>query len=269
LETAFTDSAIGRLIGAAGDDEVPLAVIPLGQGAPAVTPTGAAVPGDLGATEEFSMVSAIHRAGNLAGADQAAAWRHRRTRQRGVHHASSAIPEGAGREPLGVLVAKRKSARQLDPQAEILPSAVQWITDVASAELPWDAGDLHDVRVIVHSVSGLAPGVYRPNEGALEWIRPGSRATTCDVCLGQELGRDASIVLFITPFPGPGIAPDARDYRAAMIAAGVVLGRVYLAAMTVALGCCGLTFVDSLLPAAAGSREALAAVAIGRPVRGS
>ena len=273
LETAFDDAAVGHLIGARGHEEVPMVLVPLGESGPAITPTEDAAPGDLGrGAEEFSLVTAVHEAGNLRGAAAVASWRQLSAQEfsaRADPHsrASGPVPEEAGDEAFGVLVNIRKSARRFDGSAEISQAAVRWIVDIASAAPPWDAGTLHDLRVVVHSARGMTAGVYRPLAGGLARTGPSSREVTHRTCLHQELGRDAAAVFFMTPSPGLAVAAEARAYRAALLAAGFALGRIYVAATALRLGCSGLTFVDSDLPATIGAPAALAVAAIGSRCR--
>jgi nitroreductase len=264
LETAFDDAAVGQLIGARDHEEVPMLLVPLGESGPAMTPTEDAAPGDLGrGAEEFPLVTAVHEAGNLRGAAAVASWRQRSAQEDPHSRESGPVPEEAGDEAFGVLVNIRKSARRFDGSAEISQAAVRWIVDVASAAPPWDAGTLHDVRVVVHSARGMTAGVYHPLAGGLARTGPSSREVTHRACLHQELGRDAAAVFFMTPSPGLAVATEARAYRAALLAAGYALGRIYVAATALRLGCSGLTFVDSDLPATIGAPAALAVAAIG------
>jgi nitroreductase len=266
LEAAFDDTAVGRLIGARDREEIPMLLVPLGDSDPAVIATGDAAQGDLGAgVEEFPVVTAVHEAGNLRGPAEVASWREPRTRADLFSCAPGQIPEEATDEAFGALVDGRRSARRFDGSARISQAAARWIVEVASAAPPWDAGRVHDVRAVLHAADGMTAGVYCSQAGTLVPAGPSTREVTHRICLNQELGRDAAAVLFITPAPGPAVAAEARTYRAALLAAGFALGRAYLAAMALRLGCSGLTFVDSDLPATIGAPAAIAAVGIGRP----
>ncbi|MEH0927120.1 nitroreductase family protein [Micromonospora sp. CPCC 205558] len=264
VQTAFDDAVVSSLVGARDREEFPMLLVPLADGVPAVTPGGDSAQGDLGAgAEEFPLVAAIHEAGNLCGEHEVAAWDRRRVvRDPGVR-ATAQVPDEVGDEALELLVSRRRSVRRLDDTAVVSPVAARWIIDVASAPMPGDAGTLHEVRVVAHGVEGLEPGVYRPASGALERTASSSRAATFRACLDQEAGRDAAAVIFLTPAPGPTIAPDARTYRASLLSAGYALGRIYLAVAALRLDCSGLTFVDSELPATIGVRDALAVIAVG------
>ncbi|MFG1809497.1 nitroreductase family protein [Streptomyces sp. NPDC049040] len=265
VETAFDDAAVGRLIGARDREEFPMALVPLGAGAPAVAAGGTAAQGELGpGAEDFPLVAAIHEAGNLSGAEEVEDWRRLRAGGDPDARRAGRLPDAAGDEALDVLVRRRRSTRRLDDAAVVGRAAARWIVDVAAAAMPGDAGTLHEVRLVAHGVEDMDPGgVHRPVPGGLERTASSSRAATHKACLGQEPGRDAAAVVFLTPAPGPAIAPDARTYRAALLSAGFALGRIYLAVTALRLDCCGLTFVDSELPATIGVQDALAVIAVG------
>ena len=100
-------------------------------------------------------------------------------------------------------------------------------------------------RVVVHDVTGLAPGIYRwPDLSAP--ARAGSfRDELYRVCLRQALPRDAAFVVIAVADVS---RLDDRQYREAQLAAGLAEGRLHLAAY--ALGACasGMTFIDSQVP---------------------
>lgn len=264
VETAFDDAVVSRVIGARDREEYPMVLVPLGDGVPVVASGGDAAPGDLGScAEEFSLVTAIHEAGNLRGAEEVEAWRRSQADRDPGARAVAQVPDEAGDEALEQLVGRRRTTRRLDDAAVVPHAAARWLVDVASAAMPGDAGTLHEVRVVAHGVEGMDSGVYRPASGGLERTASSSREATFRACLGQEPGRNAAAVVFLTPAPGPGVASDARTYRAALLTAGFALGRIYLAVTALRLDCSGLTFVDSELPATIGVQDALAVIAVG------
>jgi hypothetical protein len=65
------------------------------------------------------------------------------------------------------------------------------------------------------------------------------------VCAEQELGRDAAFVVIGATDVG---ALDDRGYRDAQLAAGLVLGRLHLAAYALGASATGMTFVDGEVP---------------------
>jgi hypothetical protein len=104
-------------------------------------------------------------------------------------------------------------------------------------------------RVVVHDVTGLAPGIYRW-PGLSAPARGGSfRDVLYRVCLRQALPRDAAFVI-IAAADLSGL--DDREYREANLAAGLAEGRVCLTAYALGACACGMTFVDSQVPSLLG-----------------
>ena len=107
---------------------------------------------------------------------------------------------------------------------------------------------LNDIYLIVHAVADLPPGAYvfRGSEQSLELLREGDfRHQAGVLALGQDLAADASVVVFflcdlrlILEHYGN------RGYRAAQLEAGILGGRMYLAAYAQGFSATGLTFFD-------------------------
>ena len=62
------------------------------------------------------------------------------------------------------------------------------------------------------------------------------------VCWDQDLGRDAAFVVMAATDLD---ALDDRGYREAQLDAGIVEGRLHLAAFALGIGASGMTFLDS------------------------
>ena len=111
--------------------------------------------------------------------------------------------------------------------------------------------------VAVHGVDGVAPGLYRWPD--LERpVRSGDlRDELLRVCLDQGLAADAAYVVI-------GAAPlDAlgdRSYRDAQLAAGLVEGRLHLAAYALGASASGMTFADTEVPALLAEPDDIAAL---------
>ena len=101
-------------------------------------------------------------------------------------------------------------------------------------------------------VDGLEPGIYRwPDLSAP--VRAGElRRELYRVALEQGLPRDAAFVVIGTADVS---ALDDREYREAQLAAGLVEGRLHLAAYALGAGASGMTFLDSEIPASSASRS--------------
>jgi hypothetical protein len=103
--------------------------------------------------------------------------------------------------------------------------------------------------VAVHDVDGLAPGVYRWRDLASPKAAGRMRDELFRIALDQGLARDAAFVVI-------GAADvsslDDRGYREANLGAGIVEGRLHLAAYALGASASGMTFLDSEIPALVG-----------------
>ena len=246
LYTRFPDVAVAALTGADRVHELPVAVVGLGEGAPALEAVGPAAAGKVDAAPvEFPLVTAAQRAGE---------------------HGRLGLPWDQG-VPADVpiitpatveaVVAARGSQRRMDatrglPQ-ELLRSCIS--VAVRGTGVPhW---------VVVHDVEGLARGVYRwPDLRAP--ARPGAlRGELHQVCLGQALARDAA---FVTIAAADISRLDDREYREAQLAAGLAEGRLHLAAYALGASASGMTFIDSEVPPLLGEPlDALLFTCVGVP----
>jgi hypothetical protein len=100
----------------------------------------------------------------------------------------------------------------------------------------------------------VPPGVYRwPDLGTA--LRSGPlRDELLRICLDQALAGDAAYVVISAV---PGAALDDRGYRDAQLAAGIVEGRLHLAAYALGATATGMTFLDSEVPALLGEPDDL------------
>ena len=109
--------------------------------------------------------------------------------------------------------------------------------------------------VVVHGVDDVTPGVYRWPDLSTP-LRTGDLRDELErICLDQTLAADAAYVVI-------GAAPlstlDDRSYREAQLAAGLVEGRLHLAAYALGASATGMTFLDSEVPALLGEPDDLA-----------
>jgi hypothetical protein len=101
----------------------------------------------------------------------------------------------------------------------------------------------------VHDVHGIAPGIYRWPDLSSP-VRAGAmRDELYWVSMEQGLARDAAFVVIAATDVG---ALDDREYREAQLAAGLVEGRLHLLAYALGASACGMTFIDSEVPAQLG-----------------
>jgi SagB-type dehydrogenase family enzyme len=226
LRSDFPDTAVGELVGADGVHEFPLALLTFGDAKPAIERSGPAVGGDLPPVE-FPLVTQAQHAGNRDVLGEP--W-----------PTAAALPEAPASDSLDAIIRKRGSQRRMDRSATVPRALLDWPMAAAlrGVDVPhW---------VAVHGVDGLPPGIYRwPDLGRP--VRAGDlRDELARICLDQALGAEAAYVV-ISAVPGAGL--DDRGYRDAQLAAGVVEGRLHLAAYALGIGATGMTFLDSEVPA--------------------
>jgi SagB-type dehydrogenase family enzyme len=134
---------------------------------------------------------------------------------------------------------------------------------------------LVDIYLIVNEVTGIPPGAYyfRGAEDRLELLKEGEfRPWAGFLGLEQTLPADASaVVFFLADLRRVLDRFGNRGYRVAQLEAGILGGRMYLAAYSLGLGATGLTFyddeiVDFFSPHAEG-KDAIFMVALGRGIR--
>jgi len=102
--------------------------------------------------------------------------------------------------------------------------------------------------LIVNAVEGVSPGAYffRREEGSLELLKQGDfRNQAAYLGLEQDLPGDASVDVFFLADLGPILERFGnRGYRAVQLEAGILGGKLYLAAYAQGFGATGLTFFD-------------------------
>ena len=96
--------------------------------------------------------------------------------------------------------------------------------------------------IAVHGVEGLEPGLYRWPDLDHPLRRGPLREEMLRVCWDMDLGRDAAFVVMAAIDLD---ALDDRGYREAQLDAGIVEGRLHLAAFALGIGASGMTFLDS------------------------
>jgi SagB-type dehydrogenase family enzyme len=231
LFTRFPDAAVTELVGADGVHEWPVAVVALGAGEPALTAAGAAAVGEVDAAPiEFPLETAAQRAGDRDELEEP--W-----------------PPGepievplAGERPVEDVVLARSSQRRLDASRSLPGDLLRTAYAAATRgiEVPH--------RVVVNGVDGFEAGVYRWPDLA----RSGNfREELYRVALDQGLPRDAAfVVIGVTDVS----SLDDREYRETQLAAGLVEGRLHLAAYALEAGASGMTFLDSEVPGLLGEQ---------------
>ncbi|MDQ6927919.1 MAG: hypothetical protein M3159_04560 [Actinomycetota bacterium] len=278
LELGFVDRDVAALVGADGTREVPLAIVGL-QG-PSVlppAPTSPPLTGHLGDTlVGFPLVTAAYRAGELASADDVDEWQlAAATFAAGRAQGAS---DGPAPGPVDEVIRRRGSTREfkIDDTAPVrlLMDAMNWATRPVPADFVAVGGTLLEHNLIVHAVDRWDAGAYRWGQGVdgLGLLAAGDLlAAARHLCLDQALGGDGAYTVFhCADVEGVTAALGDRGYRAALLEAGIVEGRLHLAAYSLDYGATGLTFYDGEVKEFFDTRaDPMLVTAIGKPTYSS
>ena len=295
LYNAFLDRRVDQLLGNYGMAEEATCLISIGSsgsggsGAPDPIPDDDwQVPPPIGGTSvitapgeiEYPEIEAIHGATLLT--DDSEVHRFRGGLGRPMDDPRAPFfpfPDNATAKlesrPLGQTIRERGSTRRFDHvpiSLAQLAAIVRSATGGAPADFLGGPGDsLLDLYLIVNAVDGLPAGAYyfSPGQGGLYQLKEGEfRQEAGHLGFEQALPHDASAVAFLMADLAPILERYGnRGYRAAQLEAGIVGGKLYLAAHSLGLGASGLTFYDDEVteffsPHAAG-KDAMFVVPIG------
>ena len=260
----FTDNTVNALLDLDGAREAAIFLVGLGQGTPATTVQTAVEPLHLEVVPlsreevDYPAIRLMHQASTLHSPDEVETWRdgvpprHLATTMDALLPLTPEADEHVIKAGIETVIRRRGSTRQfahrpvsLTALSNVLVRAVQGIP-VDFLGLPGTR--LNDIYVIAHAVTDLAPGAYvfHPAASALELLQAGDfRHQAGLFALGQDLAADASVVVFLLCDLLRVLEQFGnRGYRAAQLEAGIIGGRMYLAAYAQEFGATGLTFFD-------------------------
>jgi SagB-type dehydrogenase family enzyme len=179
----------------------------------------------------------------------------------------------------------RGSSRRF-ARTDISLSALKTILYSSTRGVPIDIfrerSSLIEIYFIANGVDGLTPGAYfynrnisaatKPATSSIHKIREiaSSRNISGYLCLGQSLFSDASVVFFLmTDLQSVLRSLGNRGYRASQFEAGIIAGKIYLAAYALGLGASGSTFFDNAVTEFfsphASNRSTMITVGVGIP----
>jgi SagB-type dehydrogenase family enzyme len=183
------------------------------------------------------------------------------------------------RDPIEQVILRRGSSRKF-AHTPITLAQLSTILDRATRGMRADFLDpvgsqLNHLYLIVHAVDGLEPGAYvfHRGRGLLECLKPGDfRSQAGYLGLQQALPADAAVDVFFLADLRPVLqCYGNRGYRAVQLEAGILGGKLYLAAYGQHLGATGLTFFDDDVTAFfsphAQGKSAIFLVAVGHGVK--
>lgn len=263
LILGFVDDEVNRLLDLDSDREVALSMVSLGRTTqePAdlstkVEPLGLRTLPLAEGEVDYPEMRVMHSATRLVSGKEAALWRGQTPTQTlpaptGPVWKLNPNPEMASDSIEGV-IRRRGSSRQFEHK----PISFQEFSTMLYCSARGIAADfldpsgvlLNDWYLIVHAVKGLPSGAYVLHQQSwqLELLKEGNfRSEAGYLGLEQELPADASAnVFFLADLNSILKRFGNRGYRAVQLEAGILGGKLYLAAYTQRLGATGLTFYD-------------------------
>jgi SagB-type dehydrogenase family enzyme len=286
--TAFVDSQVNALLSLDTKREVALSVIPVGHTeatpstAPAIAPLELPTVAYSAEEVDYPAMRKMHEASSLDSAAEVTAWRgNTPTREtlapKGTTTALQPLDDSAmPPDTVEQVIGRRGSTRQFsrDP---ITLAQLSTMLDRATRGIPTDFLDpvgshLNDLYLIVNNAVGLTAGayVYHWEKKILELLKPGDfREKASYLGLEQQIPGDAAVdVFFLADLKKILERYGNRGYRAVQLEAGILGGKLYLAAYAQRLGASGLTFYDddvvSFFSPHARGKSAIFLVALGR-----
>ena len=261
----FLDASVNRLLDVDPQREVAFSLVALGHVAAPLPPSPAEISQlrletvPLSEREvDYPLMREMHAASSLDSPEKVEAWRGQ------TPVADFPPPSGPiiqlqpladaemPRDPIEQVIQRRGSTRKFARSPITLPQ-LSTMLDRATRGVPADFLDppgteLNDLYLIVHAVEGLPPGAYvfHRNRRLLECLKQGNfRADAGYLGLEQELPADAAVAIFFLADLRPILQRFGnRGYRAVQLEAGILGGKLYLAAYAQRLGATGLTFFD-------------------------
>jgi SagB-type dehydrogenase family enzyme len=288
----FVDNAVDALLDLDPQREVAFSLVSLGYGPDLPPPAPAAISHlrletvPLSRHEiDYPLMREVHAASSLDSPAEVAAWRG------GTPLTNFPPPKGPvfqlqplsdaeiPRDPIEQVILRRGSTRRFARTAISL-SQLSTMLDRATRGVPADFLDpagsqLNHLYLIVHAVEGLDPGAYvfHRNQKLLECLKRGDfRSQAGYLGLQQALPADAAVDVFFLADLRPILQRFGnRGYRAVQLEAGILGGKLYLAAYAQHLGATGLTFFDDDVTAFfsphAEGKSAIFLVALGHSVK--
>ncbi len=261
----FVDAEVNRLLDLDTAREVAFSLVPIGhlpeppaEPAEEIQPLGLETVPLSRSEADYPAMRAMHEASSLHSEAEAAEWRAGAPAREFPVVEGTCVPlelygeEEISRDPINEVILRRGSTRKF-ARAPISFAQLSTILDRATRGIAADFLDppgtsLNDLYLIVHAVDGLRPGAYAFHRDGLmlECLKEGEfRAEARYLGLEQELPGEASVaVFFLADLRRILDRFGNRGYRAVQLEAGVLGGKMYLAAYAQGLGATGLTFYD-------------------------
>jgi SagB-type dehydrogenase family enzyme len=295
IVTAFVDSQVNALLGLDTKREVAFSIASIGRTAsqppepPAITPVEYPIVAYSEKEVDYPAMRKMHESSSLDASDEVDAWRGPTWKSKAPSAQAGSLlsitalakldDSAVSKDSIEQVISRRGSTRQFARDPLTLPQ-LSTILDRSTRGIPADflnpfGSHLNDLYLIVNSVVGLRAGayVYQWKERSLELLKAGDfRDKAGYLGLEQQLPADAAVdVFFLADLKKILERYGNRGYRTAQLEAGILGGKMYLAAYAQRLGATGLTFYDddvvSFFSPHARGKSAIFLVALGRSAR--
>jgi SagB-type dehydrogenase family enzyme len=274
----FVDSEVNGLLDLDTKREVAFSMVTVGRtdteppNAPEVSPLRfPTVP--LSQSEvDYPQLSEIHEASSLESPQEVTEWRSAADAWRkSISDSARETQIFRSTDPIEQVILRRGSTRKFRRE----PISAEQLSTIlhASTRGIWPGYRLvNDIYVIVNAVDGMKSGAYfyHSDNGVLECLKEGDfRTEARHLGLQQDLPGDAAAdVFFLADLNTILTRFGNRGYRAVQLEAGILGGKMYLAAYAQHLGATGLTFFDddvtNFFSPHAGNKSAIFLVALGK-----
>ncbi len=286
--SGFVDEKIRALLGSDAKREVALSLVPIGYqqspppAAPELPPLELPTVPYSAEEVDYPAMRRLHEASSLDSAEEVKEWRGATPSQKlaeprfSARRLQSVDDSRIPKDTIEQVIARRGSTRQFAPdpvtQTQLSLMLGRATRGISADFLDPFGSHLNNLYLIVNSVVGLEAGayVYHWDTRSLELLKAGEfRDKAGYLGLEQRLGADASVdVFFLADLKKIAERYGNRGYRAVQLEAGILGGKLYLAAYAQGLGASGLTFYDddvvSFFSPHARGKSAIFLVALGR-----
>src|SRR6266699_7063848 len=261
----FVDADVNRLLDVDPDREVAFSLVALGN----LAALAQRLPSKLSALHletvplsrnetVYPAMHEIHSASSLRSAEEVETWRGNTPVNELPPPTKPIVPLRSysdaemPRDPIEQVILRRGSARKFAQVPIELPQ-LSTMLDRATRGVPADFLDppgthLNDLYLIVNAVEDLDPGAYvfHRDRHVLECLKAGNfRPQSGHLGLDQQLPAEAAAdIFFLADLQIILGRFGNRGYRAVQLEAGILSGKLYLAAYAQRLSATGLTFYD-------------------------
>jgi SagB-type dehydrogenase family enzyme len=194
---------------------------------------------------DYPELNEIHAASSLGSVEEVSQWRMQALPGKPLKRNPPAV--SGSTSTIEQVILHRGSTRTFE-RTSISLEQLSTILSTSSQGIWPGMPLLNDLYVIINSVDGIRPGAYfyRYEGDDLECLKEGEfRHEARHLGLQQDLPGDAAAdVFFLADLHSIFERFGNRGYRAVQLEAGILGGKMYLAAYALHLGATGLTFFD-------------------------